>query len=87
MVAISMPCLRYPDQRLYVVGRMPIANGFLTANEFPTNISSNLRGVLQRVGMFQIMEQPSGKCSTSNTLFSSTSRHMQAHFEGLRMLC
>jgi methylation protein EvaC len=66
-------------------GRMPIANGFLTANEIPNEYFFELAPAFcSACGMFQIMEQPAPEkmFHEQYAFFSSTSRHMQAHFEG-----
>ncbi|MBI2713832.1 MAG: class I SAM-dependent methyltransferase [Rhizobiales bacterium] len=66
-------------------GRMPIANGFLTANEIPNEYFFELAPAFcGACGMFQIMEQPEPEkmFHEQYAFFSSTSRHMQAHFEG-----
>jgi methylation protein EvaC len=66
-------------------GRMPIANGFLTANEIPNEYFFELAPAFcSACGMFQIMEQPEPEKMFHGqyAFFSSTSRHMQAHFEG-----
>lgn len=65
-------------------GRMPIANGFLTANEIPNEYFFELAPAFcSACGMFQIMEQPEPEkmFHEQYAFFSSTSRHMQAHFE------
>jgi methylation protein EvaC len=65
-------------------GRMPIANGFLTANKIPNEYFFELApAVCSACGMFQIIEQPEPEkmFHEQYAFFSSTSRHMQAHFE------
>lgn len=66
-------------------GRMPIANGFLSADEIPNEYFFELAPAFcSTCGMFQIIEQPSPEkmFHQQYAFFSSTSRHMQAHFEG-----
>lgn len=65
-------------------GKMPIANGFLTAEEIPDEYFFELAPAFcHRCGMFQIVEQPQPERMFHDqyAFFSSTSRHMQAHFE------
>jgi methylation protein EvaC len=65
-------------------GRMPIANGFLTASEVADEYFFELApAVCEQCGMFQIVEQPDpGKMFHEHYAFySSTSRYMQRHFE------
>jgi methylation protein EvaC len=64
-------------------GRMPIANGFLTANEMPDEFFFELAPAFcERCEMFQIVEQPAPDkmFHAQYAFFSSTSRYMQAHF-------
>lgn len=66
-------------------GRMPIANGFLTAKEIADEYFYDLAPAFcAGCGMFQIMEQPSPEKMFHGqyAFFSSTSRYMQRHFEG-----
>ena len=65
-------------------GRMPIANGFLTANEIPNEYFFELAPAFcSECGMFQIVEQPrpDKMFHGQYAFYSSTSRHMQMHFE------
>jgi len=74
-----------PIEAFMSFGRMPIANGFLTANEIPNEYFFELApAVCGACGMFQIMEQPAPEkmFHEQYAFFSSTSRHMQTHFEG-----
>jgi len=65
-------------------GRMPIANGFLkaeeTGNEYFFELAPAFCGAC---GMFQLMEQPQLEkmFHEQYAFYSSTSRYMQAHFE------
>jgi methylation protein EvaC len=65
-------------------GRMPIANGFLAETEIPKEYFFELAPAFCDVcGMFQITEQPQAEkmFHEQYAFFSSTSRHMQVHFE------
>jgi len=65
-------------------GRMPIANGFLTAEEIPDEYFFELAPAFcSQCSMFQLIEQPQpDKMFHGNYAFySSTSRYMQMHFE------
>jgi methylation protein EvaC len=65
-------------------GRMPIANGFLRAEEIPNEYFFELAPAFcECCGMFQIMEQPRPEemFHEQYAFFSSTSRYMQLHFE------
>ena len=65
-------------------GRMPIANGFLTSDQFADEYFFELEPAFcSGCGMFQIVEQPApSKMFHENyAFFSSTSRYMQAHFK------
>jgi len=65
-------------------GRMPIANGFLTAAETAKEYFFELvPAFCETCGMFQLVEQPQpDKMFHANYAFySSTSRYMQIHFE------
>jgi methylation protein EvaC len=65
-------------------GRMPIANGFLTASEIAEEYFFELAPAFcEQCGMFQIVEQPEPDrmFHAQYAFYSSTSRHMQAHFE------
>ncbi len=67
-------------------GKMPIANGFFTAEQFAKEYSFELAPVFcNQCGMFQLIEQPvPEKMFHQNyAFFSSTSRYMQAHFKGV----
>jgi methylation protein EvaC len=66
-------------------GRMPIANGFLVASEIPNEYFFELAPAFcGACGMVQIVEQPQPEKMFHGqyAFFSSTSRHMQTHFEG-----
>jgi methylation protein EvaC len=66
-------------------GRMPIANGFLTAKETSDEHFFELAPAFcASCGMLQIVEQPEPEKMFHGqyAFFSSTSRHMQTHFEG-----
>src|SRR6185437_2274669 len=65
-------------------GRMPIANGFLTAPEIADEYHFELAPAFcDACSMFQLVEQPQpDRMFHGNYAFySSTSRYMQAHFE------
>ncbi len=65
-------------------GRMPIANGFLTAAEVADEYVYELApAVCSQCGMFQLIEQPAPDrmFHTQYAFYSATSRHMQRHFE------
>lgn len=64
-------------------GRMPIANGFLTAEEIPDEYFFELAPAFcETCGMLQIVEQPAPTRMFHGryAFFSNTSRYMQAHF-------
>ena len=65
-------------------GRMPIANGFLSAEEISNEYFFELAPAFcDSCGMFQIMEQPRPEkmFHEQYAFFSSTSRYMQLHFQ------
>ncbi len=65
-------------------GRMPIANGFLTASDIAKEYFFELAPAFcEQCGMFQIVEQPQPEkmFHEQYAFYSSTSRYMQAHFE------
>ena len=65
-------------------GQMPIANGFLTADQIATEYFFNLAPAFcGRCGMFQIIEQPAPEKMFHGeyAFYSSTSRYMQIHFK------
>jgi methylation protein EvaC len=65
-------------------GRMPIANGFLKAEQIPGEYFFELAPAFcERCGVFQIVEQPEPEkmFHEQYAFFSSTSRYMQVHFE------
>lgn len=65
-------------------GRMPIANGFLTASEIAAEYFFELAPAFcEQCGMFQIVEQPQPDkmFHAQYAFYSSTSHYMQAHFE------
>jgi methylation protein EvaC len=64
-------------------GKMPIANGFLTPDQIPNEYFFELApAYCANCEMFQLMEQPAPEkmFHENYAFFSSTSRHMQAHF-------
>jgi methylation protein EvaC len=70
-------------------GRMPIANGFLTESEIPSEYFFELAPAFcAACGMFQLMEQPAPEkmFHESYAFHSSTSRYMQAHFQAFAEL-
>jgi methylation protein EvaC len=65
-------------------GRMPIANGFLNADEIPREYFFELEAAFcGTCSMFQIMQQPAPEkmFHEQYAFYSSTSRAMQSHFE------
>lgn len=65
-------------------GRMPIANGFVTAEEIPNEYFFNLAPAFcSQCSMFQLVEQPRPEkmFHAQYAFYSSTSRYMQLHFE------
>ncbi|MHB8130632.1 MAG: methyltransferase domain-containing protein [Mobilitalea sp.] len=65
-------------------GKMPIANGFLTADQFADEYFFELAAAFcSNCGMFQLIEQPAAKkmFHENYAFFSSTSRYMQNHFK------
>src|SRR5450759_1068295 len=65
-------------------GRMPIANGFLSASEITNEYFFELAPAFcDACGMFQIVEQPQPEkmFHEQYAFFSGTSRYMQIHFE------
>jgi methylation protein EvaC len=65
-------------------GRMPIANGFLTEAQTADEYFFELAPAFcDRCGMFQLVEQPdpARMFHGQYAFYSSTSRHMQMHFE------
>jgi methylation protein EvaC len=65
-------------------GRMPIANGFLAAEEIPNEYFFELApAVCNQCSMFQLIEQPQPDkmFHEQYAFYSSTSRYMQMHFE------
>lgn len=70
-------------------GKMPIANGFLTADQVASEYFFELAPAFcSHCLAFQLMEQPAREKMFHNSyaFFSSTSRHMQAHFESFANL-
>jgi methylation protein EvaC len=66
-------------------GRMPIANGFLKVEEIPQEYFFELApAYCEACTMVQLIEQPAPERMFHDqyAFFSSTSRHMQTHFEG-----
>ena len=67
-------------------GRMPLANGFLTPDEFPAEYFFNLRAAYcSRCTLVQLVEQPPRErmFNARYPFFSATSVRMQAHFAEL----
>lgn len=65
-------------------GRMPIANGFMTAAEIAGEYFFELAPAFcEQCGMFQIVEQPQPDkmFHSEYAFYSSTSRYMEKHFE------
>lgn len=65
-------------------GRMPIANGFLSKEQFANEYFFNMQVAhCSKCGMFQLIEQPErGKMFNENyAFFSGTSRLMAVHFK------
>jgi methylation protein EvaC len=65
-------------------GRMPIANGFLTAEQIPAEYFFELAPAFcEPCGTFQLVEQPAAERMFHGqyAFFSSSSLHMQAHFK------
>lgn len=65
-------------------GKMPIANGFLTADQLASEYFFELAPAFcGHCGMFQLMEQPAPEkmFHENYAFFSSTSRYMQTHFK------
>lgn len=65
-------------------GKMPIANGFLTADQFGEEYFFELApSFCSNCRMFQIIEQPDAEkmFHENYAFFSSTSRYMQTHFK------
>jgi methylation protein EvaC len=73
-----------PIEAFMSFGRMPIANGFLTADAVSGEYFFELAPAFcSTCGMFQLTEQPdaSKMFHDQYAFFSSTSRYMQIHFE------
>lgn len=67
-------------------GRMPIANGFLTADQIPAEYFFELAPAFcSPCGTFQLLHQPERErmFHSRYPFFSSSSLHMQAHFKAL----
>ncbi len=74
---------RAPIEPFLSFGRMPIANGFLTPEEFAREYFFELRvGFCERCGMVQLSEQPAPEMMFHEqyAFFSSTSVRMAQHF-------
>lgn len=72
-----------PMSQFMSFGRMPIANGFLKAEEIPDEYFFELAPAFcESCKMFQIVEQPAPEKMFHGhyAFYSSTSRYMQAHF-------
>jgi methylation protein EvaC len=66
------------------LGRQPLGNGFLTENEFSQEYFFPMAaGFCEESKMFQLLEQPEPKkmFHDNYAFFSSTSKHMQTHFQ------
>ena len=66
-------------------GQMPIANGFLTPEEIPTEYFFEMEvASCANCGMFQLIEQPAAEqmFHENYAFFSSQSKYMQTHFKG-----
>lgn len=73
-----------PIEPFMSFGRMPIANGFLAAEEVGNEYFFDLAPAFcERCCMFQLIEQPDPEKMFHGqyAFFSGTSRHMQTHFE------
>jgi methylation protein EvaC len=73
-----------PIEAFMSFGRMPIANGFLSADDIAREYFFELAPAFcEQCGMFQIMEQPdpTKMFHGEYAFYSSTSRYMQVHFE------
>lgn len=65
-------------------GKMPIANGFLTADQLASEYFFELAPAFcSHCGMFQLIDQPAAEkmFHENYAFFSSTSRYMQIHFK------
>ena len=70
-------------------GRMPIANGFLTQEQIPAEYFFELAPAFcSRCATFQLMEQPAPErmFHAQYAFHSSSSRHMQRHFQAFAEL-
>lgn len=87
-----MTCCRVCNSKIepfMSFGKMPIANGFLTANQFASEYFFELAPALcGHCGMFQLIEQPAPEKMFHEhyAFFSSTSRYMQTHFKAFAEL-
>lgn len=73
-----------PMKPFMTFGKMPIANGFLTAQQIDKEYFFELAPAFcSHCSMFQIIDQPDPAMMFHGdyAFFSSTSRYMQAHFE------
>jgi methylation protein EvaC len=73
-----------PIEAFMSFGRMPIANGFLNADDIANEYFFELAPAFcEQCGMFQIVEQPDSTKMFHGeyAFYSSTSRYMQTHFE------
>jgi methylation protein EvaC len=73
-----------PFEAFMSFGKMPIANGFLSAEEIGNEYFFELAaGVCPHCGMFQLIEQPAAENMFHDryAFFASTSTAMQRHFE------
>ena len=65
-------------------GKMPIANGFLTADQIPSEYFFELAPAFcSECGMVQLIDQPAAErmFHENYAFFSSTSKYMQTHFQ------
>lgn len=82
-----MACCRVCNSKIepfMSFGKMPIANGFLTADQITSEYFFELAPAFcGHCGMFQLIDQPAPEkmFHENYAFFSSTSRHMQAHFK------
>ena len=73
-----------PIRPLMAFGKMPIANGFLTQDQFADEYFFELKvASCRNCGMFQLIEQPDREkmFNTNYPFFSGTSKRMAVHFQ------
>ena len=81
---MTLSCLSQSIEPFISFGRMPIANGFLKAVQFPEEHFFELKaGFCDRCKMVQLTElvDPKRMFHENYAFFSSTSRRMADHFE------